>query len=141
MSTNNSMVMIGNLVDDVKLRYTNTTNKPVVNGRIAVNEPVRIGNDWSERTTYLNFVAWDAMAEHVAASVSKGDRVVVSGRLQTREYTPDNGVRQYFTELVADEVAVSLRWAVARPDKTAGRDMVPASVGAADVDAVYGEPF
>ena len=141
MSTNNSMVMIGNLVDDVKLRYTNTSNKPVVNGRIAVNEPVRIGNDWSERTTYLNFVAWDARAEHVAASVSKGDRVVVSGRLQTREYTPDNGVRQYFTELVADEVAVSLRWAIARPDKMTGRDLVPASVDAADVDAVYGEPF
>ena len=141
MSTNNSMVMIGNLVDDVKLRYTNTSNKPVVNGRIAVNEPVRIGNDWSERTTYLNFVAWDAMAEHVAASVNKGDRVVVSGRLQTREYTPENGVRQYFTELVADEVAVSLRWAIARPDKTTGRDLVPASVDAADVDAVYGEPF
>jgi single-strand DNA-binding protein len=141
MSTNNSMVMIGNLVDDVKLRYTNTSNKPVVNGRIAVNEPVRIGNDWSERTTYLNFVAWDAMAEHVAASVNKGDRVVVSGRLQTREYTPENGVRQYFTELVADEVAVSLRWAIARPDKTTGRDLVPASVSAADVDAVYGEPF
>ena len=114
MSTNN-VNMIGNLVDDPVLRYTNTKGKPVTNMRIAVNERINVNGQWQDRTTFSNVVCWDGMAENVAATLRKGHRVQVQGRIQIREYTPaeDPTAKTYFTELVANEVGLSLKFHMA----------------------------
>lgn len=115
MATNN-VTMIGNLVNDPVLRF-NDKGKATMTMRIAVNEPFNRNGTWDERTTYINVVAWDGVAEHTSESVLKGDRVVVVGRIQIRDYEPEPGVRQYYTELVAQEIGVSTKWAVAVPQR------------------------
>ena len=112
----NTVTMIGNLVDEPNLRF-NDKGKATMTARIAVNEPINRNGKWDERTTYINIVCWDSLAENTASSVGKGDRLVVVGRLQIRNYEPEQGVRQYYTELVAQEIGVSTRWAVATPVK------------------------
>ena len=111
MSANN-VNMVGNLVDDPVLRYTNTKGKPVTNMRIAVNERIVVNGAWQDRTTFLNVVCWDGMAENAAATLRKGHRVQVQGRIQIREYTPveDPTAKTYFTELIANEVGLSLKF-------------------------------
>lgn len=109
MSVNN-ITMVGNLVDDPTLRF-NDKGKATMTARIAVNEPVNRNGQWDERTTYINIVCWDRLAENTAHSAVKGDRIVVTGRLQIRNWDPEPGVRQYYTELVANEIGLSTRYA------------------------------
>jgi single-strand DNA-binding protein len=62
---------------------------------------------------------WRQLAEHVADSLSEGDRAVVIGRLKSRSWETPEGERRSVVEVEADEVAPSLRWAVAKPERAA----------------------
>ena len=110
--------MIGNLTDDPDLRFLGN-GTPVCNFRIASNRRYtdREGQT-QEETTFMNVVAWRELGENVAESVSKGDRVVVLGRIQVRSYEGQDGQTRWVTEIQADEVAPSLRWATAKPEKS-----------------------
>lgn len=141
MSAANSIHVVGNLTAEPELRFT-TSGKPVVNFRVAVNERTVINGETRERTEYFSFVAWNSLAENIAESLSKGMRVQVSGRLQIRQATV-NGEERFYTEIIADEVGLALRWQrVDREmvEKHNGKDT--ASVGA-PADPLYGddEPF
>jgi single-strand DNA-binding protein len=73
-----------------------------------------------EETTYLNVNCWRALAENSAESLTKGDRVIVIGRLRVRSYENQQGQTVWVTEIEADEIAPSLRWAQAKVAKTSG---------------------
>ena len=66
-----------------------------------------------EAVTYLDVTAWGTMADHVAKSLHTGDRVLVTGRLEQRSWEGTDGQRHTKHELVATEVAASLRYAEA----------------------------
>ena len=141
MSTsNNTVILTGNMTKDLELRFTNN-GTPVANGRVAVTDrfTTRDG-DLRERTTYVNFVLWGDLAMHAAESVGKGSHISLRGRLDIREYEV-NGERRYSTEIVAVDIAPSLRWAAATVERQ------PVGVGAVKTDdrgEVYGndsEPF
>jgi single-strand DNA-binding protein len=63
---------------------------------------------------------WRQLAEHVAESLSKGDRAVVIGRLKSRSWETPEGDKRSVVEVEADEVAPSLRWAIAKPERATG---------------------
>ncbi len=109
--------MIGNLTDDPDLRFLGN-GTPVCNFRIASNRRYtdRDGQT-QEETTFMNVVAWRELGENVAESLSKGDRAVVLGRIQVRSYETQDGQTRWVTEIQADDVAPSLRWATAKPEK------------------------
>lgn len=109
MSDNNTTIS-GNLVADPTLRYTNSSQKAVLNGRVAVSTNFLVDGRWKDKTTFVNFVVWGDMAEHCAMSLEKGVRVTLTGRLDIREAVV-NGEKQYYTEVTASEVAVSLKYA------------------------------
>jgi single-strand DNA-binding protein len=62
---------------------------------------------------------WRQLADHVTESLSKGDRAVVIGRLKSRAWETPEGEKRSVVEVEADEVAPSLRWAVAKPQRAA----------------------
>jgi hypothetical protein len=66
-------------------------------------------------------VGWRDQAEHAAASLSKGSRVVVVGRLQQRSWTAEDGTARQTVEVVADELGPSLRWATATTTRVASQ--------------------
>lgn len=137
MSAINSIHVVGNLVASPELRYTKN-ERPVVNARLAVNERIQRDGEWHDRTNFVNLVVWGAQAENLAGSVDKGDRVMVTGRLTVREYTTTEGERRFVTEIVADEVGYSLRWASCEGTRNERSALVGAGA-----DPVYGdeEPF
>ena len=143
MSNANTIHVVGNLVDDPTLRYT-TTERAVANLRLGVNERVNVNGEWKDRTTFLNVVVWNKQAENVALSLSKGDRIMVSGALRSREHNPSPGVRTWYTELIADEVGVALRFATVEEIERNERK-TPAMAGTAPQGdgPMYGddEPF
>ena len=66
---------------------------------------------------FIRVNAWDDLGENVSESLRKGDRVTVVGRQKMTEYTSREGETRQQLEVTADEVAVSLRWATATPQK------------------------
>ncbi len=116
----NFITFIGNLTDDPDLRFTQS-GAPVASFRVASNRRYtdRSGNQ-QEETTFLNVNAWRDLAENAAESLSKGDRVIVIGRVRVRSYENREGQTVWTTEIEADEIAPSLRWAQAKANRTSG---------------------
>jgi single-stranded DNA-binding protein len=65
--------------------------------------------------------AWRGQAEHLADSLGKGDRVMVTGRLRQRRWETPEGEKRSVTELEADEVGASLKWATAKVERATDR--------------------
>jgi single-strand DNA-binding protein len=114
-------IICGNLTDAPELRFTQG-GAPVATMRVAVTPRVREGNEWKDGdTSFFRVNAWRQLAEHATDSLSKGDRVIVVGRLKTRSWETDEGERRTVVEVDADEIGPSLRWATAKPQRaTAG---------------------
>jgi single-strand DNA-binding protein len=113
------VTITGNLTDDPDLRFTPNGN-PVANFRLAVTARIKDGEGWHDGdTSYFRINVWRQLAEHVADSLSKGDRAVVIGRLKSRSWETPEGERRSVVEVEADEVAPSLRWAIAKPERAA----------------------
>ena len=116
----NYVTMIGNLTDDPELRFT-PSGAAVCNLRIASNRRYtdRSGQQ-QEETTFMNVNCWRDMAENVAESLKKGDRAIVIGRIRVRSYDAQDGQTKWVTEIEADEISPSLRWARATVTKSSG---------------------
>jgi single-strand DNA-binding protein len=112
------VTITGNLTDDPELKFT-PNGVPVANFRIAVTARVRDGETWRDGdTSFFRINCWRDLASHTADSLSKGDRAVVIGRLKSRSWETPEGDKRSVVEVEADEVAPSLRWAIAKPERT-----------------------
>ena len=102
----------GNLTRDPEIRYTRDGQATTSLG-VAVNRrwQNRESNEWEESTSFFDVVTWRDLAENVALSLTKGMRVVVTGRLEQRSWETEEGDRRFKVEIVADEVGASLRFA------------------------------
>ncbi len=119
MAADNVITITGNLADDPELRFT-PNGVAVTSVRVAVNQRRfnRETNSWDERLDgFFTCNVWRDQAENVAASLTKGSRVVVIGRLKSRSYEDREGQTRWVTEIEADEICPSLRWATAQINK------------------------
>jgi single-strand DNA-binding protein len=113
------VTVTGNLTADPELRFT-PNGAAVANFRIAVTTRVRDGNTWRDgETSFFRVNAWRQLAQHVTDSLSKGDRAVVIGRLKSRSWETAEGEQRSVIEIEADEIAPSLKWAIAKPERAA----------------------
>src|SRR5664280_560980 len=112
MSSATTTTITGNLTRDPEIRYTRDGQATTSLG-VAVNRrwQNRESNEWEESTSFFDVVTWRDLAENVALSLTKGMRVVVSGRLEQRSWETEEGDRRFKVEIVADEVGASLRFA------------------------------
>jgi single-strand DNA-binding protein len=121
MAADNHTTIVGNLVDDPELRFTNT-GTAVANLRVAVTQRIQQDGTWRDgETSFFKVNVWRSQAENLADSLAKGDRVMVSGRLRQRSWETPEGERRSVTELEADEVGASLKWATAKVERTSQR--------------------
>ncbi len=113
----NTVSIVGNVTRQPDLRYVGN-GQATCNFGVAVNRrwQNRQTSEWEEATSFFDVVCWQTLAENVSESIKKGARVVVTGRLEQRSYEKD-GNKRTVIEVVADEVAPSLRWATARVEK------------------------
>ncbi len=98
----NKVVLMGRLTKDPEVRYTQTTNSCIVLFSLAVNR--RYKQEGQPEADFINITAWNKTAEFCSKYFSKGQRVGVIGRIQTRNYDDKDGKKVYVTEVVAEEV-------------------------------------
>jgi single-strand DNA-binding protein len=146
MASENSVTLVGNLTRDPELRYT-TGGRGVASFGLAVNRRYQQNGEWQEQTSFFNITAWGDLGENLAASVTKGSRVIVTGRLQQRDYETREGEKRTIVEVIADEAGPSLRWAQAQVERISRDAADGGSSGGGGAsrapDPVYGdeEPF
>src|SRR2546426_1935481 len=119
MSNGNSVTLVGNITRDPELRFT-ASGQATASFGLAVNRrwQNRQTNDWEEATSFFNIVCWREMAENASESLTKGARVIVTGRLEQRSWEDrESGDKRSVVEVVADEICPSLRWATAKVEK------------------------
>ena len=121
----NQVTISGNLTRVPELR-TPTGTQPVCSIRIAHNERVKdASGDWTDRASYFDVTIWGGLGEWIAKNVSKGQKVVVSGRLRWREWGTDDDKRQA-VDITADSVIPVQRNSTDR-DATDSREPEPAA--------------
>lgn len=98
----NKVIEIGNLTRDPELATT-TSGTSVCKMSIAVNRNFT-NADGEREADFFNVVAWRTLAENCAKFLSKGKKIAVCGRLQSRSYDDDKGNKRYVTEIVAEDV-------------------------------------
>ena len=109
----NRVILVGNLVADPELKTT-PNGTSVTRFRIAVNRRfTRTGEQ--PQTDFFEIVAWRQSAEFVSRFFTKGSSILVSGTLQNRNWTDNNNVKHYSTEIVADEVTFAGRKGEGQP--------------------------
>jgi len=135
VANGNTITIIGNATRDPELRFT-TGGRAVAQLGVAVNDRYQVNGEWQERVNFFDVVAWAQLGENVAASITKGMRVVVTGRLVYRAWETDDGQKRSKVEITADDIAPSLRFAQATVEKN------ERSGGAGTPSEVYEEePF
>ena len=120
MAGETTITVVGNLVDDPELRFT-PSGAPVANFRIASTPRTfdRQSNEWKDGDTlFLSCAVWRQAAENVAESLQRGMRVIVQGRLKSRQYETREGEKRTVFEIDVEEVGPSLRSASAKVTKT-----------------------
>ena len=147
----NSITLIGNLTRDPELRFT-TGGRGVASFGLAVNRSYQVNGEWQEQVSFFDIVCWGDLGENAAATLSKGSRCIVAGRLEQRSWETNDGEKRSVVEVIADEVGPSLRWATAQVERTersgdfgggSGGSSGGSSGGGRAPDPVYGdeEPF
>ncbi|MFH0411892.1 single-stranded DNA-binding protein [Corynebacterium sp. L4756] len=114
-----NITVVGNIVADPELRFT-PSGAPVANFRVA-STPRRFNsqtNQWEDgEAMFLTCNVWRQAAENVAETLSKGMRIIVTGRLKSRSFQTREGENRTVFEVDVDEVGPSLRYATAQVNR------------------------
>lgn len=127
MANETTLTVVGNLTADVELRYTQN-GIPVANFTIASTPRTfdKQANEWKDgEALFLRASVWRDFAEHVAGSLTKGMRVIATGRLTQRTYQDREGQNRTAIELEIDEIGPSLRYVTAQVTRAASTSGAP----------------
>jgi single-strand DNA-binding protein len=118
VANDNQVMLVGNLTDDPELRFT-PNGAAVANFRLAVTPRVRDGDSWKDgETSFFRINVWRQQAENAAETLQKGARCIVVGRLRTRSWETPEGEKRSVTEVEADEIGPSLKFATAKVERS-----------------------
>lgn len=119
MAGETQLTLVGNLVDDPELRFTNS-GAAVTNFRVASTPRTfdRASGEWRDgESMFLSCTVWKQYAENVAETLQRGMRVIVQGRLKQRSYETREGEKRTVFEIDVEEVGPALRYATAKVTK------------------------
>lgn len=103
MTSFNKVILLGNLTRDPEVRYT-PNGIAVASFAIAVNRKYKQGDETREEVSYIDIVVFGKQAESCGQYISKGDSVLIDGRLQQRRWETEDGQKRSKVEVVAERV-------------------------------------
>lgn len=107
-----AITIVGNVTRDPELRYIPSGTQVATFGVAVGSRRKTASGDWEDGpTSFFDVTCWRDLAANVAESITKGDRVVVTGRLEVRDWEAEGGKKGRSAEVTADDVGASMRWA------------------------------
>ena len=137
------VTVVGNLTADPELRFTSGVALATFTIASTPRTFDRASNEWKDgEALFLRASVWREFAEHVASSLTKGSRVIATGRLKQRSYETKEGEKRSTIELEVEEIGPSLRYATAQISRSQSRGAVAggAGAGAAAMAEPWGAP-
>ena len=119
----NSVILIGRLIKDVELRYTQSSNATYARFTLAVDKGMskdkkqELEAKGQQTADFINIVVWGKQAENCQKYLQKGRNVAIQGRLQSGSYTAQDGTKKYTTEVWAERVQF-IDWGEKKEDHT-----------------------
>ena len=119
----NNVILIGRLIKDVELRYTQSSNATYARFTIAVDRQMskekkqEAEANGQPTADFINIVVWGKQAENCQRYLQKGRNVAIQGRLQSGSYTAQDGTRRFVTEVWAERVQF-IEWGEKKEDHT-----------------------
>lgn len=111
----NKVEIIGNITQDLELRYT-ANGTAVMNFSVATNRSFKQNEEWQDEVTFHNIVVWAKDAEMMEQRAKKGTRVFIQGRLQTRSWEDAEGKKNYRTEIISERIILLDRYTKTETD-------------------------
>lgn len=105
----NKVTLLGNVTNDPDLRFT-PSGSAVLSFGLATNRRYKKGDEWTDDVTFHNIVVWGQQAQSLSQRISKGTRLIMTGRITTRSWDGTDGKKNYKTEIVADEISLVSRY-------------------------------
>ena len=136
------ITVVGNLTDDPELKFT-PSGAAVANFTVASTPRTfdRQTNEWKDGDAlFIRCAAWRQLAENVAESLTKGQRVIVTGALRVRQYERQDGGKGTSVELNVDEVGPSLKFATAKTTKATRSGNSGGGIGGGQADPWSNQP-
>lgn len=132
----NKVILVGNVGKEPEVRHLDN-DMVVANFSLATTErgyTTRDGKEYPERTEWHNIVAWRGLAKLAEGYIKKGMKLYIEGKIRTRSWEDQNGVKRYTTEIFADEIELPRRedGAGGPPPITAANGSAPSPTPAAD---------
>lgn len=147
MAGDTNITVVGNLTADPELRFT-PSGAAVANFTVASTPRIydRQSGEWKDgEALFLRCNIWREAAENVAESLTRGARVIVSGRLKQRSFETREGEKRTVVEVEVDEIGPSLRYATAKVNKTSrgggGSRQAPAPAQASSAGGTGEDPW
>lgn len=144
MAGESVVTLVGNLTRDPEMKFT-ASGLAFTKFGLAVNRRWKNTktDEWDEAVSFFDVVVWRELAENIASSLAKGNRVIASGRLEQRSWETDKGEKRYAVEMVAEHVGAELKYAtveISKVERVQGGQQAPPP--AAPEGYSYGEePF
>ena len=98
----NSIIIKGRLTADPELKFTQTNNTAYCGFSVAVNR--RFVQEGQQDTDFFNVTAWSKTAEFISKYFTKGQEILIQGRLQQRSWETESGEKRYAVDIVAEQV-------------------------------------
>ncbi len=143
MSLTSAVTIVGTVSRDPELRYT-PSGATVCTVGVVYNTRTKnkTTNEWEDGPgQFYDVKCWGTLAENVAESISKGDRVVVAGELEFRSWQTDGGENRSKVEIKAEAIGPDLRWATAHVQKIQRSDSTQRGGGQPQQSQPSGNPF
>ena len=137
----NKVILIGNVGVEPEVRYYDS-GQAVATMRLATTErgyTMQNGTQVPDRTEWHNVVVWNRLAQVVEKYVHKGDKLYIEGKLRSRSYDDQNGVKRYVVEIYADNMEMLTPRGAAQPQATPSQPVQTQPVAGDDADG--GLPF
>jgi single-strand DNA-binding protein len=137
MPSVNKVFLIGNLGKDPEVKYA-PSGVPIAKFSLATSERVKKGENWEEKTDWHNIVLFSRQADYAKEYLKKGMTVFIDGKISTRTWEDENGVRKYMTEIIGNVVK---NLSVKRDDNHESSTESESQVQEKDDDVIDDLPF
>jgi single-strand binding protein len=113
----NKVILLGRLTKNPEIRYSQKNNMMVANFTLAVNRKyVKPGEE--RQADFINIVTYSKIAEFVQKYLKQGLQVCICGRMQTRTYDDNNGIKRYVAEIIAEDIDFADSFKKQEPDES-----------------------
>lgn len=113
----NKSILLGRLTKAPEIRFSQKNNTKVANFTLAVNRKY-IAQGEERQTDFINIVAYSKLAEFIEKYLKQGLQICICGRIQTRTYDDNNGIKRYVTEIIAEDIDFADSFKKQEPDES-----------------------